>query len=578
MMITEIKVQNVLGIRHAHVSLSKPVTIFAGSNGAGKSSLRAAIRLALTGTPERVSLKKDYRQLVTDGSKAGAASIWFDGSCVGEIKLPSGDHGEGLPAGTSFPRLNVLLDPDSFASMPANERRKFLFDLMGLQLDQASIVQRLLDTGCNKDLVEIIKPMLRAGFEAAHKDAASRMTEAKGAWRAVTGETWGAVKAEGWESAVPPLPAELTNLAGTDETLEQKRADLEAENQTMGGMLTKVRAVHDADATRAGLMQKAGQAQRFTAKLAVDEGEVAKWAKIVEDTKAKAEGGREEPHHECPACSTKLQLKAGGLVAYVSPEKLADPEAAALLPEYQRSLASYQNAVANDKRDIKAAEDAQLQLNALQANADAAPTDEQLQAQSATIAQIKVAIAQLESQSKTINAHLAAKAEAEGTTTKAARHHAAVLGWQGIADALSPQGIPSDLLISALRPINNLLRDYSTINGWKQLAIEADMTLAAEGRPYALLSESEKWRADAMIGAAISELSGIRVLFLDRIDVLDLPARASLIGWLSHLAAAGQLQSTILFGTLKALPSGLPAQCEAFWIEQGEIKAIPAAA
>jgi hypothetical protein len=50
-------------------------------------------------------------------------------------------------------------------------------------------------------------------------------------------------------------------------------------------------------------------------------------------------------------------------------------------------------------------------------------------------------------------------------------------------------------------------------------AITPDMAITAEGRAYSLLCESEKWRVDAMIAAAIAELSGVKVMMLDRMDV-----------------------------------------------------------
>lgn len=88
-------------------------------------------------------------------------------------------------------------------------------------------------------------------------------------------------------------------------------------------------------------------------------------------------------------------------------------------------------------------------------------------------------------------------------------------------------------------------------------------------RPYALLSESEKWRVDAMIAEAIAHLSGVRLLVLDRFDVLDMKGREDLIYWLETLATGGAIETALIFGTLKALPAGLPETVQAFWIDSG---------
>ena len=163
---------------------------------------------------------------------------------------------------------------------------------------------------------------------------------------------------------------------------------------------------------------------------------------------------------------------------------------------------------------------------------------------------------------------------ADGTTRKAAGYHADVLAWLAIADALAPGGIPAELLGAALTPINDRLAYHSGLSYRPRVRISADMGIErqyAEGadawRPYPLLSESEKWRADAMIAAAIAELSGVRLLLLDRFDVLDAQGREDFIYWLDGLASDGVLDSAIVAGTMKAPPSGLPETILPIWLE-----------
>ena len=97
-------------------------------------------------------------------------------------------------------------------------------------------------------------------------------------------------------------------------------------------------------------------------------------------------------------------------------------------------------------------------------------------------------------------------------------------------------------------------------------------------RAYNLLSESEKWRCDAMLAAAVAQLSGVRMLVLDRFDVLDLPGRADLIAWLDILAADGDIDTALVFGTLKALPAQLPDTIAAHWIADGVLGQLREAA
>lgn len=87
MKITRISAQNYLGIRAADIALDRPVQLFAGRNGAGKSSL-----------------KKDYGSLLTEGAEIDTALVfgtlkalpgglpdsmqahWIDGGVVGQMR------------------------------------------------------------------------------------------------------------------------------------------------------------------------------------------------------------------------------------------------------------------------------------------------------------------------------------------------------------------------------------------------------------------------------------------------------------------------------------------------------------
>lgn len=89
MKITRISAQNYLGIRAADIALDRPVQLFAGRNGAGKSSLMEGIRHALTGETVRVSLKKDYGSLLTEGAESGFVEVVADGGAYA-VALPSG--------------------------------------------------------------------------------------------------------------------------------------------------------------------------------------------------------------------------------------------------------------------------------------------------------------------------------------------------------------------------------------------------------------------------------------------------------------------------------------------------------
>ncbi|MBT9516736.1 MAG: recombinase RecF [Methyloversatilis discipulorum] len=609
MKITRISAQNYLGIRAADIALDRPVQLFAGRNFAGKSSLQEAVRHALTGETVRVSLKKEYASLLTEGAESGFVEVVADGGAFA-VALPSG---KGVASSESA--LPYLLDAQRFASLSPDERRAFLFGLMGLSSSGDAVKKRLADKGFDDARVALVMPLLRAGFDAACKEAQNRARDAKAAWKTVTGgETWGKDKAAGWRPAA--LPEGAAKAPGLLENARAKLAEadgaLATAQQALGAARSAAQAREEQEQQRVQLEERAGRIERIRAKLAKDEAELADWQAKVTDAKAAAGGvkkvravledavlrGLAEVAVEflgIAEASTGIVVSDSGEIlewdqallnrarAHVAEYRAQsatapaeDAQAAAKLAEYEKARDLMQSAVANGRRDLAAAEAAEAALQALDAAAagDAPNFDElredvqqKIEARDAWRADVEKYKALTE---------LAARQEK--VVADAGRHHADVLAWLEIADALSPDGIPGDMLAEALGPINNRLDTTSMRAQWMQVYIGDDMSVCAayhgpDNRPrsYALLSESEKWRADAMIAEAVSYLSGLRLLVLDRFDVLDLAGRADALEWLDALTEADEIDTALVFGTLKALPGGLPDSMQAHWIDGGVV-------
>ncbi|MDR0703211.1 MAG: AAA family ATPase [Azoarcus sp.] len=241
MKISSIAIQNFLGIREFTACTENPVTLISGTNGAGKSSIQEAIRLALTGEFERVAHKKDFSRLVHEGEKRGF--IVISGTDKGQewtavVDLPSG---KGQPPNDTT--LPFVLDAQRFAHLPPNERRAFLLGMLGATANGVPIRGRLAERGCEKTKVEQIAPFLRIGFDAAQKEAAAHARDAKAYWKTVTGgETWGSAKVADWHPAPLPLDAEkavdfhndaLGKLKDVETWLESAQRELGAANERL---------------------------------------------------------------------------------------------------------------------------------------------------------------------------------------------------------------------------------------------------------------------------------------------------------------------------------------------------------
>jgi len=582
MRINRITTENFQGARAVDLNLRTPATLIAGPNGAGKSSIAEAVRLALLGTPERVGLKKEYGALVSDGAKLGAVTLDLDEGAVG-ISLPKGaQSGEALVP--QSPALPFVLAPERFAAAKPDERRSLLFALTGTNVKADEIERRLLARGCAAPLVTQIKPILRTGFAGGADFAKGQATEAKGAWKAAAGEQWGSQKAEGWQAEIPPFDQTALDKARADLTALDSRIDATA--QSLGALEQKAAAYAAASDQLAARQAKAAQLPALRQKLEFDQDEHAKLTARVDELEAKAGSGpRVGLVHDLASCLSHLWAsEASKNVAFGIgldiKEVLAvyerqygkigatgDAEAAGALPKAIEARDLMARSVENDRRDIAAAEAAAAQLQDGAAPEAVQPAD--VEAARAKVTALRAERKAIDERvQQLLNAKRAATSATE-RTANAAQYHQDVLAWSAIGDALSPDGIPGEILAEALQPVNDKLADLADLAGWRVPAIGADMVITFAGRPYRLLSESERWRVDALVGAALAEISGLRCLILDRFDCLDLPGRSDALGLVDALAADGRMDTVLVLGTLKAAPAAPSDAFTVHWIAQG---------
>lgn len=571
MKITKIQVANFIGARSVDVSLDKPIQLFAGKNFAGKSSLSEAVRMALCGESVRVGLKKDYPSLVSEGQDAGFSSVEISGDLV-SIVLPSGKQSSqaALP-----PSLPYVLDAQRFSHLSADDRRSFLFGLTGIKIGGDEVKGRLLKRQCDPAKVEVVLPILRAGFDAGMKEAQAKARDAKVQWKAVAGgETYGSVKAASFSVKKPEVDLELFDALRADlATAETSLADA---NASHGALNERSAAAKAQTISIKDLRAKGANFASLQDKLNANEAELSKLETVIAVTREKA-GTKPSSVQTfvCPCCEEVLAFKdllGAELIKHIAAEVKYDAEAAAALPGHEKALAATQAAIKKGKAEIASCEAAIEAVKAIENGAlIEPPTDDQLKAVSDVIANLSAAKKKIQEDIGKAEEAQRVAAIADQKTDEAMQHHLAVAAWDKIADALSPSGIPGDLLAEALGPINNRLAQSAADTEWSQTVIRSDMEITASDRPYALLSESEKFRTDAMIAEAIGSLSGIKILVLDRVDVLDTQkGREDLLAWLDILASNGELDTALLFATLPTLPPDT-ATMQAHWIEDGKV-------
>lgn len=571
MKLTSLEIANVLGIARAEIDLSNPVTVITGTNESGKSSIRDAVSMAFLGKPCRVEHKKRLDQLLHDDAPKGRVIVQFGETGEGaEFRIPKGDHSVSEFPGAAY--MPYLLDPALFASASADDRRSFLFALTGCKASGQAIRDKLEARGISKELIDEITPELRKGFPAASAMAYDKAKSAKAVWRSITGATWGSNVAEGWKAERPeglcPKPADMDAIM-----TKQGAAQVNVEKGTayVGGLEAKLKAfssygqrLRDAEQKAVSLPElKAAQEKAQTD---LDES-LALLPELEKKLSEMRAGAVPVP---CPCCGEDLKIVGGTLVKFEGLKANAKDST-----DFAMQVTSTRDAIAGLKRYLVASTQALAQAEAA-ADAVAAIKAEKVEkVDQAMIDDATAKLARCREQAQELRTEFNTKQELRNqfgkvaeTTQKATDAHAEVKAWLEVGDALAPDGIPAEILQSALAPVNQSLAVLSGMCGWKAAVIHDDMSLSYGGRVYELNSESGQWRFDALMALAIAQISDLRLVVLDRFDVLDVKSRVRLIHMLKELGRMDLMHSMILLGTTKG-PYPPEPGVGSVWVQAG---------
>lgn len=471
--------------------------------------------------------------------------------------------------------LPYLLDVQQFAAGKYDARRSFLFGLTGTKMDRHSVAKRMSLKGVTDRCIERIKPNLQSGFKSAHAEAFKEAGLARAEWKGVSGETYGSQKAVGWKP-VPPEGFDPQILATQEASLGVNNAELNKYNVEKGRLTAKIEAAEK-------LLESQGDRAEFDPALLSDklnlleteESDLANGLAVARGMNSQLANAREKVPVPCCECGALLKVQFSGKACTVEPyEPMSDEDQQKLQAAIINKAED--NSDTQKRIDVLRKEVVDLQrLEALSIGGSDKVTradiefiqlsiddcDLQIQNLSETIAAQNDAVSKLREMANKIR-------DLKVLEERAATLHQSVQDWEACYATLAPDGIPAEILADALNPVNSRLRSTSIDTGWPQVSIDPQMEIVVDGRPYNLLSESAKWRADAAIADAIAFLSGLGILILDRIDVLDLPNRKALMTWMQGIMT--EYDSILLFGTLKSAPS-MPTGMDSHWIEAGEV-------
>jgi gas vesicle protein len=526
----KVSISNFRGIKDANFLLGN-ITIIGGENGAGKTSIAQAIAAALTGEAPIKDLKKqDYKHLVRIGKTTANIEV-SEGGGRAVMQFPEGKgYTDGLPPLTSVYAAGL----DSPLDMKKSDAAECWISLLNAEPTLENLQSELKKEGAEnpENVIQLVKAKGWDGAVAQYKEEG---TQLKGRWRQITNEIYGTAKGESWKP-------EGFNLGDEKEALEAALKDKqEAYDESL-----KNKAVSEYE--RAGLAAKAGELKECDAALA----ELRKQIPAIEKELKAAEGAVEDVKNskqvlKCPGCKKKLRLEKNALVLSENAAEFTEAQKNEIMDKYNSTQSRYQGALAAQRNlqcQIKECENAAEELNK---TIISAPNTK--------------AADELEAAKKALNAF--------DNYANALRIHRQIISYIEIIKLLAPEGLRKRHLEAALKNFNETLKELCQEAGWGNVAIELDLSVSYDEKPFALLSESEQYRSRCTIQAALAMRDNSQVLIFDRADLLTKKGRNGLF----YLCAKTGLRSVMLLSAnardeIPALSDGN----ETYWVEDGKLE------
>ena len=249
----DIKISNMLRIREAQLSLEPGrITCVTGRNASGKTSIATIAGALLAGDPNPAGASKAQGKVyVRDGTDAGLAELFLDGSDVAEVRwlAQSGElavREENSPSSAGAVGLVDFTGQLSPAARTALWEEYFLPPLEYLDAKFREALAGHVDPKLIEDLMTHLHA--EGDFTGIVRAYQTRMRDEKRQWTRYTGEEWGSRKAADW---VPQgWLAELDTRTNEDMVAEFHQAE------------QVLRAAQIAHAVDASVIERAEQARR----------------------------------------------------------------------------------------------------------------------------------------------------------------------------------------------------------------------------------------------------------------------------------------------------------------------------
>ena len=528
------RIRNVVGIEGADLPLDPGILLIAGLNGAGKSTIIQALASAASGTWQvrGVDKKRDLPLVVRSGATEGVILLEYDGGSV-RIAYPAGtveQQGKpldlGTPLGMGAQRFMALPADRRLAEMQARFKTapaRADFDrwwrehpLPGLDPDAKP------EEPARQAVDDLWDDIEESGWDAIAKREGGKVNTIQGRWAEATGTKWGTRLRLEW-APVGLHRGEVYDLTEAGEKVKDAKAELERLLELAAVGASKRTLLRDAVGKLPELRGQLASVQQGIRALEKDiEG-------IVEAMEKDGEPVDPRRFPACPHCQGALLLRQErgvGMVVEKAPPRM-DLEAYEKAVQLRASLTATRQAKRSDADALRSDEAA---LNANIAHGEAA---ERQLAELAEVPEVR--------DDEIANARVAVT-EAEDFRDRVRRLHRSIElngEWEWavqVRDAIAPEGIRNTVLALRTSEITMELAAVSQAAGMGDIRLDpADASVWYENRPYAMLSESEQWRADFLMTLVLAKREGAKLLLVDRLDLLHPQARPGVLQALAKM-------------------------------------------
>lgn len=516
----QIKVRNILGVSRADLAIEPgQIVLVAAGNRQGKSSLIDVIRMLVTGDLEArgTSKKKDLSALVRFGETGGKA-LFDDGKgAVREISFPSGDvQTHGNPAAGDPLACGAVL----FSQMTPGARIKALREMLGGWPTPDELEAALVEVQGEKRGKEsagsIGQKLREQGWDPTWEASKEFGAKLKGQWRQVTGEQWGARKAENWR------PEGFDAIDGPADIEAAQRLVKEAEAEVVENRASNIATEREietmkATAARRGEIETSIETVAESIDRAMKDVEAAVKARAALPVAVDVTGMPKCPHCEKPIHVKQpnphvIELTAPAVERALTKEELGERRMAIARADGQiQNKEGVLSTLRRNRLDLDSeltgVKEAERRLKAL-ADRDMDGGDQD--AAAAAAKRLEKAKADLR--------HL------EQVDQAAAIHRKIQINVATTA-VLAPEGLRQKCMGEVLERFNGALAELSEIIGQTARSVPAAVDIGLDGEvtvaalPLNLLSESERWSVDVVAMAAAARFKRPPICVVDRLDV-----------------------------------------------------------